>query len=402
MTFNTKLRLGQINTVDLDSSEFASANSVNSVQSNLSSLTLDVSTISDNVNALPDSAANDYATYTTLSGLIDLVNDNVVSIPGSAANDYITYTTLSGLIDTVNDNVASLPDSAANDYATYTTLSSLINTVNSNVDVLPDSAANDFTTYTTLSSLIDTVNSNVSSLPDSAANDYTTYTTLSSLVNTVQDNVDSLTSTVDSADANLYNTYTSLSSLIDTVQDNVGASSGGNATIIATSDKFTTSTSNQFTLSRSVTNQNDIVVSLSGILQSPGLGYEVSDTTLTLANTLPLQQGIPVEVRHLTGVSGAGSIWQEITTDSLLAARGKVIVDTSSSEVILTLPQSPSLGDEVRIIDGAGNASNNAITLYGNGSNIEADTSNVVVDVDRSAFTMVYYNSYNGWLFGEK
>ena len=56
----------------------------------------------------------------------------------------------------------------------------------------------------------------------------------------------------------------------------------------------------------------------------------------------------------------------------------------------------------MRIIDGAGNASNNSITLFGNGSNIEAESSNVVVDVDRSAFTLVYYNTYHGWLFGEK
>lgn len=342
----TELRLGQINTIDINTSEFASANSVNSVQANLTTLASEVGTISSNVNAFSDSAANDYATYTTLTSLINIVSDNADSKVSAA-------------------------------YANETELSA--NYSSNTLAFVVDTGEVYFATGGSWARIAE-----------------------STEVDLVQDNLASLTSTVDSADANLYNTYTSLSSLIDTVQDNVGSSSGGNATIIATSDKFTTSTSNQFTLSRSVTNRNDIVVSLSGILQSPGLGYEVSNTTLTLANTLPLQQGIPVEVRHLTGVSGAGSIWQEIITDALLASRGKVIVDTSSSEVILTLPQSPSLGDEVRIIDGAGNASNNTITLYGNGSNIEADTSNVVVDVDRSAFTMVYYNSYNGWLFGEK
>lgn len=236
------------------------------------------------------------------------------------------------------------------------------------------------------------------------ANDYSTYTTVTGLVNTVQDNVTSLTSTVDNVDANVYNTYNILSGLIDTVQDNV--SSGGttsNVTIFTASDLFTVSTSNIFNLSRTVNNARDIFVSLSGVTQYPGVGYTVTDNVLTISNTAPLKQGLEIEVRHLIGETGTrNNSWQEITTSSLLNGRSRVIVDTASTAVTLTLPSSPLLGDEVRIIDGAGNASNNAITLYGNGSNIEADSSNVVIDVDRSAFTLVYYNTYQGWLFGEK
>lgn len=236
------------------------------------------------------------------------------------------------------------------------------------------------------------------------ANDYNTYTTVTGLINTVQDNVTSLTSTVDNLDANIYNTYNTLSGLIDTVQDNVG--SGGttsNVTIFTASDLFTVSTSNTFNLSRTINNARDIFVSLSGVTQYPGVGYTVSGNVLTISNTAPLKQGLEIEVRHLIGEAGTrGNSWQEVTTSSLLNSRSRVIVDTSSTAVTLTLPSSPLLGDEVRIIDGAGNASNNAITLFGNGSNIEAASSNVVVDVDRSAFTLVYYNAHQGWLFGEK
>jgi hypothetical protein len=236
------------------------------------------------------------------------------------------------------------------------------------------------------------------------ANDFTTYTTVTGLIDTVQGNVTSLTSTVDSIDANIYNTYNTLSGFIDTVQDNV--SSGGtttNVTIFTASDLFTVSTSNTFNLSRTVNNARDIFVSLSGVTQYPGVGYTVSDNVLTISNTAPLKQGLEIEVRHLIGEAGTrGNSWQEISSSVLLNARSRVIVDSSSTAVTLTLPSSPLLGDEVRIIDGAGNVSNNAITLYGNGSNIEADSSNVVVDVDRSAFTLVYYNTYHGWVFGEK
>lgn len=276
----------------------------------------------------------------------------------------------------------------ANVYNTYLTLS-----------------ANDYNTYTTLSLLIDTVQDNVATLTSTtAANDYNSYVTLSSLIDNVKGNVDSLTSTVDSIDSNIYNTYITLSGFIDDVQDNVSAiGAGSNVTIFSASDLFTVSTTNTFTLSRTVSSARDIFVFLSGVTQYPGIGYEVSGTTLTLANVAPLKQGLEVEVRHLIGEPGVrGNAWSEVSSSSLLNARSKVIVDTTSTAVTLTLPSSPLLGDEVRIIDGAGNASNNAITLYGNGANIEADSSNVVIDVDRSAFTLVYYNTYHGWVFGEK
>ena len=137
--------------------------------------------------------ANDYATYTTLSGLIDTVQDNVSAASDAAANDYNTYTTVT-----------------ANTYDTYVTVSGLINTVNANVDALPDSAANDHTTYTTLSGLIDTVQDNVTANENNAwvnANDYTTYNTLSGLIDTVQDNVAASTGAwAESGDDIYYNT----------------------------------------------------------------------------------------------------------------------------------------------------------------------------------------------------
>jgi hypothetical protein len=57
----------------------------------------DVDLVQSNLSALPDSAANDHATYTTLSALIDSVQGNVVSSDNNVwvnANDHTTYTTI--------------------------------------------------------------------------------------------------------------------------------------------------------------------------------------------------------------------------------------------------------------------------------------------------------------------
>jgi len=186
----------------------------------------------------PDSAANDYSTYTTVTGLINTVQANVTALPDSAANDYSTYTTLSSLVDSTRATLE------ANDYATYTTVAGLINTVQANVTALPDSAANDYSTYTTLSGLINTVQSNVTALPDSAANDYATYTTLSNLIDGAQATLN----------ANDYATYTTVTGLINTVQSNLTSVIGAAPTTLDTLAEIAAALENDANIAVTLTN----------------------------------------------------------------------------------------------------------------------------------------------------
>ena len=64
------------------------------LQGNVVQLTANIDLVQDNVSALPDSAANDFITYTRLNANINVVQDNVAVIPSSFANaHYITTTT---------------------------------------------------------------------------------------------------------------------------------------------------------------------------------------------------------------------------------------------------------------------------------------------------------------------
>lgn len=73
------------------------------------------------------------------------------------------------------------------------------------------------------------------------------------------------------------------------------------------SDQLTVSTSNTFTLTSSVEDANNILVSLDGIIQNPNDDYIVSGSTLTIANSSPLPTGLELEVRHLPTSGGSGS-----------------------------------------------------------------------------------------------
>ena len=105
-----------------------------------------------------------------------------------------------------------------------------------------------------------------------------------------------------------------------------------------------------------------------------------------------------------TNPSGGGSsssTWVEKTAAYTAEAGDRLIVDTSTA-VTITLPATAALGNEIRIIDGAGTASTNNITVARNGHNIEGSASDLTVDVDRAAFGLVYYNATQGWVMTER
>lgn len=103
------------------------------------------------------------------------------------------------------------------------------------------------------------------------------------------------------------------------------------------------------------------------------------------------------------GEVGPGVRWLEVTSNYSIYLDGirNLLVDTSSSAITVTLPSGPSLGDEVRIIDGSGNAATNNITVARNGEKIDGVDDDLLMDYARAGIHLVYYNSTNGWVLAE-
>ena len=81
----------------------------------------------------------------------------------------------------------------------------------------------------------------------------------------------------------------------------------------------------------------------------------------------------------------------------------QLLVNTSGSgigsPVTVTLPASPTIGDEVTIIDSGNNFASNNLTVGRNGSNINSSASDLTVSTSGIAFTLVYVNSTRGWTY---
>lgn len=178
--------------------------------------------------------------------------------------------------------------------------------------------------------------------------------------------------------------------------------SSGSALEVTVDDFTGDDTTTTFSLSATPSNINFTLASIAGVLQ-PRTAYTVSGSSLTFSSAPPSTAPVEITTFTSTGSGGgggglAGYTYSSITSNTTAAANTKYIVNTNSANITITLPSSATLGTEVGIIDGTGNASTHAITIYGNGSNIQGQSSNMTVTTNRAAFTLVYYNSTQGWI----
>ena len=102
------------------------------------------------------------------------------------------------------------------------------------------------------------------------------------------------------------------------------------------------------------------------------------------------------------GASGnivAGTDWQAVktTTFNAVASEG-YFVNTNGGAFTGTLPASPTQGDEIAFIDYAGTFDSNNFTVGRNGNPIQGAASDLVVNTERAAFTLVYADGAQGWL----
>ncbi len=77
-------------------------------------------------------------------------------------------------------------------------------------------------------------------------------------------------------------------------------------------------------------------------------------------------------------------------------------MNTASSAYTITLPASPTVGDEVRFLDLANTFDTNNLTVGRNSQKIDGTAADLTVATEGAAFSLVYSGSTYGWKLMEK
>jgi len=99
----------------------------------------------------------------------------------------------------------------------------------------------------------------------------------------------------------------------------------------------------------------------------------------------------------------AGTDWQAIKTTTFTAVAGEgYFVNTNGGAFTMTLPASPTIGDEVSFVDYAGTFDTNNLTIGRNSQPIQGSAADLTVSTERAANTLVYTDGTQGWLLKVK
>ena len=174
--------------------------------------------------------------------------------------------------------------------------------------------------------------------------------------------------------------------------------------------KFTTTASavNEFTVVNSATGNapeisstgGDTNIDLkitpkgSGKIVLDGISFPNADGS---ANQLLQTNGSGV--LSFASVSG-GIEWQAVHSSSTLTAVANkgYFLNTTSNEITVTLPASPSAGNQIALVDYAGTFDTNSLIINPNGNKIEGSTANMALKTEREGVLLVYIDSTQGWL----
>jgi hypothetical protein len=357
------------------------------------------------VETTGDTAASDNAAmgYTSAEGLIltGQGSTNDVTIKNDADADVITIATGATNVDIVGDVTASTlnadGDTAASDNAAigYTSAEGLILTGQGSTNdvTIKNDADADVITIATGATNVDVVGDltagTLNADGDTAAGDNAAigYTSAEGLILTGQGSTNDVTIKND-ADAAVISIPTGATGV--TLAGTLGSGA-------------ITSTAGISGTQVDITAQGDL--RLQDSTGGEYIAHQAAGTTTTYTLTWPgavataAGQALKSTTGGVLSWGTAGTAWQGIKTSAYTASAGEgVFADTATTAAFtVTLPASPTIGDEVSIIDCVGNAATANITVGRNSEKIQGAEADLTISTDNAAIKLVYSDSTNGW-----
>ena len=190
---------------------------------------------------------------------------------------------------------------------------------------------------------------------------------------------------------------------LDSTVSITGLSTTATGTVLTLSDTASTSTVNLI-----IDNQKEVRFRETTANGTNYIGLKApASVSADLTFTLPATDGTNGQVLTTNGsgvlsftTPSAGISWQSsVKTSGFTAVAGEgYFCNTTSSAFTVTLPSTPTAGQQVAVVDYAGTFDTNALTISPNGNKIEGATDNLRLTGEREGALLVYIDSTQGWL----
>jgi hypothetical protein len=191
---------------------------------------------------------------------------------------------------------------------------------------------------------------------------------------------------------------------IVTFKDDILIKDGGTIGAASDADSITIASNGVVTFSQApVFPDGSIAVVDLDIDGATDIGADIVDADLFIVDDGAGGTNRKVAASRIKTYIGGGTSWQAVKTSNFTASAGQgVFCNTTSAAFTLTLPASPSIGDEVSFVDYAGTFDTNNLTIGRNSSKIHGADEDLTVSVERAANTLVFTDSTQGWLLKSK
>jgi hypothetical protein len=187
---------------------------------------------------------------------------------------------------------------------------------------------------------------------------------------------------------------------LDSTVSITGLSTTATGTVLTLSDSVNTTTVNLIIDNQKEIRFRETTANGTNYVALKAPASVASDLTFTLPSADGTNgQALVTNGSGVLSFASAGLAWQSVQTTGFTAVKGNAYpCNTTSAGFTVTLPATPSAGDQIQIVDYAGTFATNNVTIARNGNNIEGGTSNKKLTTNRESTTITYVDSTQGWV----
>ena len=129
-----------------------------------------------------------------------------------------------------------------------------------------------------------------------------------------------------------------------------------------------------------------------GVLTASGTAQPIPPGSTVLCKSNGTETVVTILEKGYATITNSNSPYTAV-------AGAQIFANTTANPITVNLPASPSVGDEVTVIDTRGTWNSNNCTIGRNGQPINTATSDLTLSTNGQAITLVYVDATRGWAY---